>query len=185
MLGINEPPVTIKNIENAIVDRGWDEGWVVPRAAEACAPARRSPSSAPARPDSRAAAQLNRAGHTVTVLERADRPGGLLMYGIPNMKLDKREVVAAAHQADGAAKASGSSATPTSARTSRRSSCCKDFDAIVLCTGATQPRDLPVEGRDLQGVHFAMEYLTASTKALLNGGPDHTPDPRDAARTSS
>jgi glutamate synthase (NADPH/NADH) small chain len=121
-----------------------------------------------------AAAQLNRAGHSVTVLERDDRPGGLLMYGIPNMKLDKREVVERrlkmmeregikficnAHVGDN-----------VEAQLLR-----KDFDALVLCTGATQPRDLPIDGRKLKGVHFAMEYLTESTKALLNGGPDHTP----------
>jgi len=110
----------------------------------------------------------------VTVLERADRPGGLLMYGIPNMKLDKREVVERRlklMEQEGVKFVCnanvGENVEPQLLR--------KDFDAIVICTGATQPRDLPVEGRNLKGVHFAMEYLTASTQSLLNGGADHSP----------
>jgi glutamate synthase (NADPH/NADH) small chain len=121
-----------------------------------------------------AAAQLNRAGHQVTVLERAERPGGLLTYGIPNMKLDKREVVERrirlleqegirflcnAHVGDNV----------------EPQLLLRDFDAIVLCTGATQARDLAVPGRELDGVHLAMDYLTANTRALLNGGADHSP----------
>jgi glutamate synthase (NADPH/NADH) small chain len=173
VLGINAAPVTIKNIENAIIDRGWEEGWVIPQAP----PVRTRKKvaiigSGPA--GLAAAAQLNRAGHSVTVFEREDRPGGLLMYGIPSMKLDKKEVVqrrldlmeqeGITFQCNAAV---GGNVEPQLLR--------KDFDAIVLCTGATQPRDLPVEGRSLEGVHFAMDYLTASTKALLNGGPDHSP----------
>ncbi len=98
VLGINEPPVTIKNIENEIIDRGWDEGWVLPEP-----PATRTGKkvavigSGPA--GLAAAQQLNRSGHLVTVLEREDRPGGLLMYGIPNMKLDKKDGRRAPHQA--------------------------------------------------------------------------------------
>ena len=121
-----------------------------------------------------AAAQLNKAGHSVTVLERADRPGGLLTYGIPNMKLDKREVVArriALMEKEGIkflcnAKV-GENVEPQLL--------VKDFDATVICTGATLPRDLPVEGRDLKGVHFAMDFLTVSTQAVLRGQPDSTP----------
>jgi glutamate synthase (NADPH/NADH) small chain len=173
VLGLTDPPVTIKNIENALIDRGWEEGWVIPTA-----PATRTGKkvavigSGPA--GLAAAAQLNRAGHSVTVLERDDRPGGLLMYGIPNMKLDKREVVLRrielmeqegikflcnAHVGENV----------------EAMLLLEDFDAAVICTGATVPRDLGVAGRELQGVHFAMEYLTASTKALLDGGPDATP----------
>ena len=121
-----------------------------------------------------AAAQLNSAGHTVTVLEREDRPGGLLMYGIPNMKLDKQEIVL--RRIDLMEKEGIKFLCNANVGDNVEAMLLmKDFDAVVICTGATQPRDLKAEGRNLGGVHFAMEYLTASTKALLNGGADHSP----------
>jgi glutamate synthase (NADPH/NADH) small chain len=173
VLGINEPPVTIKNIEAEIIDRGWDEGWVLPETPKARTGKRVAViGSGPA--GLAAAEQLNRAGHLVTVLERDDRPGGLLMYGIPNMKLDKREVVLRRLQV---MEQSGIKfiCNASVGDNVEAQLLLRDFDATVLCTGATQPRDLGIEGRDLAGVHFAMEYLTASTKSLLDGGPDQSP----------
>ena len=165
VLGISEPPVTIKTIECAIVDKGFEEGWIVPEP-----PVKRTGKkvavvgSGPA--GLSAAAQLNRAGHWVTVFERADRVGGLLMYGIPNMKLDKRSVQRRVDllTAEGIKFVVncevGKSYPAEKLRT--------DFDAIVLCGGATQARDLPIEGRNLKGIHFAMEFLHANTKSLLD-----------------
>ncbi|HRI82756.1 MAG TPA: glutamate synthase subunit beta [Opitutaceae bacterium] len=165
VLGINNPPVTIKNIEAAITDRGWDEGWVIPQSPKVRTGKKVAIiGSGPA--GLSAAAQLNAAGHTVTVFERADRPGGLLMYGIPNMKLDKQEVVLRRiklMEQEGIkfiCNANvGDNVEPEIFL--------KEYDATVICTGATQPRDLPIEGRSLKGVHFAMEFLTANTKAVL------------------
>ena len=165
VLGITDPPVTIKNIENAIVDRGFAEGWIT-----AEPPAERSGKkvavigSGPA--GLACAAQLNKAGHIVTVYERANRIGGLLMYGIPNMKLDKStvdrrvnllrdegiEFVTDAHV--------GVNVDIQELRDTN--------DAIALCCGATSPRDLPIPGRDFSGVHFAVEFLTRNTNSLLN-----------------
>ncbi len=165
VLGINSPPVTIKNIEYSIIERGFAEGWVAP-----VIPAKRTGKkvavvgSGPA--GLSAAAQLNRAGHTVTVFERADRIGGLLMYGIPNMKLEKEYVDRRVRvmEQEGVTFVVNTEV----GKNYPAEKLMTEFDAVVLCTGATKPRDLPVPGRDLKGVHFAMEFLHKNTKSLLD-----------------
>jgi glutamate synthase (NADPH/NADH) small chain len=173
VLGINNPPVTIKNIENTIIDHGFEEGWVIPEAPKVRTGKKVAViGSGPA--GLSAAAQLNRAGHLVTVYERADRPGGLLMYGIPNMKLDKKEVVERRlklMEQEGIKFECNANVGGNVHVESLK----KEFDAIVVCAGATLPRDLPIEGRKLGGVHFAMDYLTASTKSILGNGADTSP----------
>ncbi len=170
-LGITDPPVTIKNIECAIVDRGFDEGWIKPNP-----PATRTGhtvaiiGSGPA--GLAAADQLNKAGHTVTVFERADRIGGLLMYGIPNMKLDKSKVqrrldIMAAEGVKFVTNAHIGVDPQHDPKT-----LLSHHDVLLLATGATKPRDLPIAGRDLKGIHFAMEFLHANTKSLLDSKLD-------------
>ncbi|MBI5692847.1 MAG: glutamate synthase subunit beta [Verrucomicrobia bacterium] len=176
-LGIINPPVTIKNIEATIIDKGWEEGWVLPETPRARTGKRVAIiGSGPA--GLAAAAQLNRAGHSVTVFERADRPGGLLMYGIPNMKLDKQEVVLRRIkllEQEGIKFICNASVGSGEHDNVEPQIFLKEYDATVICTGATQPRDLPIEGRQLKGVHFAMEFLTANTRALLGAGTDQSP----------
>ena len=165
VLGIDIPPVTIKNIEVSIVERGWAEGWIVPepprvRTGKSVAVVGSGPSGLSA------AAQLNRAGHSITVFERADKPGGLLMYGIPNMKLDKELVVMRRirqMEAEGVTFTCNTEVGGVFPVERLRS----EYDAVVLATGATLPRDLPVVGRDLKGIHFAMEFLSGATSAVL------------------
>ena len=167
VLGITDPAVTIKNIENAIIDRGFAEGWVKPnppkqRTSKQVAIVGSGPAGLAA------ADQLNKVGHKVTVYERADRVGGLLMYGIPNMKLDKGVVqrrldLLAAEGVEFVTGANiGENVDPQKLLAEK--------DAIILATGATKPRDLPIPGWTLNGVYFAMEFLTANTKALLDSG---------------
>jgi len=165
VLGIHAPPVTIKNIECAIIDKGFEEGWV-----QAQTPKTRSGKkvavigSGPA--GLSAAAQLNKAGHLVTVFERADRIGGLLMYGIPNMKLDKSLVQ---RRVDLLTQEGITFVTNTEVgKNYPAEKLRQEFDAIIICTGATKPRDLPIEGRQLKGVHFAMEFLHHNTKSILD-----------------
>ncbi|NBC11040.1 MAG: glutamate synthase small subunit [Planctomycetes bacterium] len=184
VLGITDPPVTIKNIENAIINRGFDEGWVEPTPP----PARTGKTvaiigSGPA--GLAAADQLNKAGHTVTVYERHDRIGGLLYYGIPNMKLDKRVVdrridvmarsgvrlvtnafVGGAPQTPAGAGPKAPDITYVDPR-----QLVADSDAVLIATGATVPRDLTAPGRDCRGIHFAMEFLHGNTQALVHA--DH------------
>lgn len=169
VLGIIEPPVTIKAIECAIIDKGWEEGWVVPQP-----PARRTGKKVAivgSGPSGLSCAdQLNKAGHLVTVFERADRPGGLLTYGIPNMKLDKKTVVERRlhlMEEEGVFFKCGVSV----GKDISVKELIEAFDAIVLCTGATKPRDLQIPGRELAGIHFAMDFLTENTRFLVNHGP--------------
>ena len=159
-------PVSIKSIECAIVDKGFEEGWIVPepppfRSGKKVAVVGSGPAGLAA------AAQLNRAGHLVTVYERANRIGGLLTYGIPNMKLDKKIVQRRVDllAAEGVTFVTGVEIGKDKPAEELRD----DFDAVVLCGGATQPRDLPIEGRELKGIHFAMEFLQGNTRHLLNG----------------
>jgi glutamate synthase (NADPH/NADH) small chain len=177
-LGIHTPPVTIKNIECAIADRGWEDGWIEPappsvRTGKNVAVVGSGPAGLAA------AAQLNKAGHSVTVFERADRPGGLLMYGIPNMKLDKKEVVLRRirlMEEEGVKFACGTEI----GKDMPAEKLLADFDAVLMATGATVPRDLPIDGRDSDGVHFAMEFLASNTKALLDGAePPISADGKD------
>ncbi len=167
VLGINNPPVTIKNIECAIIDHGWENGWVKPeppkkRTGKKVAVVGSGPAGISA------AAQLNKAGHLVTVFERADRPGGLLMYGIPNMKLDKNEVVMRRikQMEDEGIKFVCNTEVGKNYPAEKL---LKEFDAVILATGATKPRDLPIPGREFKGIHFAMDFLTANTKSILDG----------------
>ena len=164
VLGITDPPVTIKNIENAIVDRAWSEGWITPqlplhRTGKTVAIIGSGPAGLAA------ADQLNRVGHQVTVYERADRVGGLLQYGIPNMKLDKKVVQRRVDKlrAEGVQFITGADV----GRNVDPRQLHADHDAMLLACGATRPRDLPIPGRQLKGVHFAMEFLTANTKKIL------------------
>ena len=166
--GMNGRPVTIKNIEYEIIERGWQEGWVVPelpqsRTGRSVAVVGSGPAGLSA------AAQLNKAGHTVTVFERADRVGGLMMYGIPNMKLDKKYVQRRVDLLTQEGITFVTSADVGRAYPGEK--LLQEFDAVVLCLGATQPRDLPIDGRGLQGVHFAMDFLGPNTQSVLNGQP--------------
>ncbi len=161
VLGINREPVTIKAIELAIVDRAFDEGWIAPEP-----PATRTwkkvaiVGSGPA--GLAAAAQLNRAGHSVTVFEKADRIGGLLRYGIPDFKLEKRVLDRRLDilTAEGVVFRPGVHAGVDVAADDLR----RDFDAVLLAGGAGRPRDLQVPGRALGGVHFAMDYLAQQNR---------------------
>jgi NAD(P)H-dependent glutamate synthase small subunit len=165
VLGINEPPVAIKSIECAIADRGFAEGWVTPRPPEERTGKKVAIiGSGPA--GLTAAQQLNWAGHQVTVYERDDRIGGLLTYGIPNMKLDKNIVERRLDimRAEGVQFVTNAHVgVNTDAQRIRA-----DHDAVILATGATRPRDLPIPGRELRGIHFAMEFLLKNTKSLLD-----------------
>jgi glutamate synthase (NADPH/NADH) small chain len=161
VLGINDDPVTIKAVEVSIVERAFDEGWiaadaVATRTGKAVAVVGSGPAGLAA------AEQLNRAGHRVTVFERADRIGGLLRYGIPEFKMEKRFL----DRRLALMEKAGIVFRPNAdvGRDPRVADLRREFDAVVLACGAGAPRDLPVPGRELGGIHFAMEYLTLSNR---------------------
>ncbi|KAL8049485.1 hypothetical protein ABFX02_06G023000 [Erythranthe guttata] len=168
VLGIIENPVSIKSIECSIIDKAFAEGWMVPRP-----PLKRTGKKVAivgSGPSGMAAAdQLNKMGHSVTVFERSDRVGGLMMYGVPNMKTDKIDIVKRrvdlmANEGVNFVVNANVGQDPSYSLDRLRD----EHDAIILAVGATKPRDLPVPGRDLSGVHFAMEFLHANTKSLLD-----------------
>ena len=169
VLGINQPPVSIKLIERSIVERGWEEGWIRPEPPEQATGRRVAVvGSGPA--GLAAAQQLRRAGHSVTVYEKADRIGGLLRYGIPNFKLEKHVLDRRIEQmrAEGVVFETNAHVGVNVAVESLREEC----DAILLCGGAEQPRDLKIPGRELKGIHYAMEFLPQQNKRCEGDAED-------------
>lgn len=169
VLGVNDPAVTIKNIECSIIDKGFEEGWVVAKP-----PSKRSGKniaivgSGPA--GLAAAAELNQAGHTITVYERDDRIGGLLMYGIPNMKLEKNIVDRRVEilKEEGIAFLTNSDVGGDGKNSVELTQLLSQSDALLLATGATTPRNLNIPNRDGEGIYFAMDFLAKNTQSLLD-----------------
>ncbi|HEX7440595.1 MAG TPA: glutamate synthase subunit beta [Caldimonas sp.] len=177
-LNVNDDPVGIKSIEHAIIDRAWAEGWVVPRP-PALKTGKRVAIVGSGPAGLAAAQQLARAGHDVTVFEKNDALGGLLRYGIPDFKMEKIHIDrrVAQMQAEGVtfrtgvlvgALPEGSHVTNWATETMRPDALCREFDAVLLAGGAEESRDLPVPGRDLDGIYFAMEFLPPQNK--VNAG---------------
>ena len=173
VLGINEDPVTIKQVEVEIIDRAWQEGWVRPipsgeRTGRRVAVVGSGPAGLAA------AQQLTRAGHEVVCFERADRPGGLLRYGIPEFKMEKRFLDRRLEQmaAEGTQFVTGTDVGVDISGGALR----ENFDAVVLAGGATAWRELPIPGRDLDGIHQAMEFLPPANR-VIEGDLEHHPFP--------
>ncbi|MEO8098507.1 MAG: glutamate synthase subunit beta [Acidobacteriota bacterium] len=168
VLGINEPPVTIKVIERSIIDHAWEQGWIVPEP-----PAIRSDrrvavvGSGPA--GMAAAQQLARAGHSVTLFEKSDRIGGLMRYGIPDFKMEKLGIDRRMSQ-----MAAEGVEFVTNAHITSLDDLRKEYNAVVLAMGAEYPRDLPVPGRQLKGIHYAMDYLTQQNKRVAGDSEDES-----------
>lgn len=176
VLGINEPPVTIEQIEKEISERAWDDGWMTPR--PPTARTGKTVAVVGSGPAGLAAAdQLNQAGHQVTVFERHDRIGGLLRYGIPDFKLEKHVVDRRIELME---EEGVIFQTNTEVGKNYPVEELETFDAVVLCGGATKPRDLPIPGRDLDGIHFAWDYLWQQNKRNAGDSLDGIP-PIDAA----
>ena len=164
VLGINQPPVTIRHIEKTVVERGFDEGWIRPEPAHHTTGKRVAViGSGPA--GMAASQQLCRAGHDVTLYEKNDRIGGLLRYGIPNFKLEKHLIDRRMEQmaAEGVKFVTGAHVGINMDADRLR----KEFDAVVLSGGSEAPRDLKIPGRELRGIHFAMEFLPQQTRRVL------------------
>ncbi len=164
-LGVINPQITIKNNELAVIERGFEEGWIKPfipvkRTGKKVAVVGSGPAGLAC------ADQLNKVGHLATVYERADRAGGLLMYGIPNMKLEKDVVERrlSIMEEEGVEFITGTDVGTDVTGDELKS----NYDAVVLCCGSTVPRDLKVIGRELKGIHFAVDYLTINTKSLMD-----------------
>lgn len=172
VLGLNNPAVTIKNIELAIIDKGFEEGWIKPRLVESRSGKKVAVvGSGPA--GLAAADELNQMGHLVKVYERSDRIGGLLMYGIPNMKLGKDVVDRRVELLSDEGVEFITNVDVGKDITTKELQ--ENFDAVIFATGATKARDLPAENRDAKGIYPAMDFLTSNTKSLLdNGQPDQS-----------
>jgi glutamate synthase (NADPH/NADH) small chain len=168
-LGINEPPVTIKTIEREIIDHAWKEGWIQPEPAAMLSGKRVAVvGSGPA--GMAAAQQLARAGHAVTLFEKADRIGGLLRYGIPDFKLEKHAIDRrlAQMEAEGVEFKTSQNVTDLDALR-------KEFNAVMLTMGSEAPRGLQIPGHDLKGVHYAMDFLTQQNKRVAGDAEPAAP----------